>query len=76
MEPESSSPRNSPRKPYSYAANASPWNTKVLIALWIAQSGYSILCCIVGGALIPSKVNERNGSNDFYDGDSLGFYLV
>jgi hypothetical protein len=70
MEPES--PRTSLRKPYGYAANASPWNTKVVIGLWIAQAGFSVLCCIVGGALVPSKNDEHRGD----DGDSNTIYLM
>jgi hypothetical protein len=47
-------------------------DTKVLIALWLAQAGYSVICCIVGGVLIQSKVNEVR----YDDGDSDMWYLM
>jgi len=72
MEPQFASPQPSRRKSYGYASNASPWNTRVLIALWVAQSGFSVLCCIVGGALAPSKADDHRDD----DGDSNMYYLM
>ncbi|KAH6669478.1 hypothetical protein B0J14DRAFT_566230 [Halenospora varia] len=61
-----------PSRKYGYQPNASPWNKRVLIILWILQAGFSICVSIVGGALIPAKGKERRGD----DGYSSVFYII